>query len=125
VILTIERKQIPPDIAVLQMSGRIILGNSSREVEVALAGILAEKIKKIIFDMTEITIVDSTGIGILVVCQGRINKAGGTLHICGATGFVEDTLKITNVNKLLHLFPTVGEAAAGFDTANASCDQSV
>jgi anti-sigma B factor antagonist len=114
VVLTIERKQIPPDIAILRMAGRIILGNASREVELRLAEVLADKVQKIIFDMTEITIVDSTGIGILVVCQGRINKAGGTLHIAGATGFVEDTLKITNVDKLLHLFPTVGEAAAGF-----------
>ena len=113
-ILTVERKQIPPDIAVLRMAGRIILGNSSREVELKLAEVLADKVQKIIFDMTEVTILDSTGIGILVVCQGRINKAGGTLHIAGATGLVEDTLKITNVDKLLHLFPTVGEAAASF-----------
>jgi len=114
VILNLERKQIPPDIEVLGMSGRIVLGNNSRDVELKLAEILGENAKKIIFDISGITLVDSTGIGILVVCQGKIAKAGGTLHIAGATGFVDDTLKLTNVDKILHLFPTLADAAAGF-----------
>jgi len=114
VILTIERKQIPPDIDILEMNGRIILGNSSREVELKLAEILSEHAKKIIFDLSGVTILDSTGIGILVVRQGKINKARGRLHIAGASGFVEETLKITSVDKLLQLFPSVAEAAAGF-----------
>jgi hypothetical protein len=36
------------------------------------------------------------------------------LRIAGATGFVEDTLKITSVDKLIQLYPTAVEAAAGF-----------
>ena len=113
-ILSIERKQIPPDITLLEMHGRIILGKNSRDVELKLAEILAEQSKKIIFDLTGITILDSTGIGILVVSQGKINKAGARLRIAGATGFVEDTLKITSVDKLVQLFPTVTEAAVDF-----------
>jgi anti-anti-sigma regulatory factor len=76
VILTVERKQIPPDISVLEMHGRIILGNSSREVELKLAQLLSDQAKKIIFDLGGVTILDSTGIGILVVCQGNVTKAG-------------------------------------------------
>jgi anti-anti-sigma factor len=114
VILTIEKKRLAPDIAVLEMSGRIILGNTSRDVELKLAEVLAEQAKKIIFDLTGVTILDSTGIGILVVCQGKVNKAGGKLHIAGATGFVADTLRLTSVDKILALFPTVAEAASHF-----------
>jgi anti-sigma B factor antagonist len=114
-ILSIERRQIPPDIVVLEMTGKIVLGNNSRDVELKLAGILADPAKKkIIFDLSGITVVDSTGIGILVVSQGKINKAGASLRIAGATGFVEDTLKITSVDKLIQLYPTALEAAAGF-----------
>lgn len=113
-ILTIEHKQIPPDIAVLEMKGRIILGNSSRDVELKLAEVLAQNVRKVIFDLSGITILDSTGIGILVVCQGKLAKVAGQLRIAGATGFVLDTLKSTSVDKILHLFPTVEAAAANF-----------
>ena len=114
VILTIERNQIPPDITVLEMSGRIILGNDSRNVEVKLGEILRENGKKIIFDLKGVTMLDSTGVGILVVCKGRIAKEGGELRIAGATGIVQDLLRMTSVDKLVKVFPTVNEAAAGF-----------
>ena len=117
-ILTIDRKQIPPDIAVLEMNGRIVLGNTSRDVELKLSEVLAAQMKKIIFDVSGITMLDSTGIGILVVCQGKIGKSGGKLHIAGASGLVEDILKVTNVDKILHMFPTVNEAAADFQESN-------
>jgi anti-sigma B factor antagonist len=114
VILTIASKQIPPDITVLELSGRIVMGNNSRDVELKLAELLRENARKIIFDLSAVTIVDSTGIGILVVCQGKINKEGGSLRIAGATGNVEDTMKITNVDKILNVFPSVSAAAASF-----------
>ena len=113
-ILTIVSKQIPPDITVLELSGRIVMGNNSRDVELKLAELLRENARKIIFDLKGITVVDSTGIGILVVCHGKINKEGGSLRIAGATGNVEDTMKITNVDKILNIFPTVSAAAASF-----------
>jgi anti-anti-sigma factor len=88
VILTIERFQISPDITVLEMTGRIIMGNTSRDVELKVTELLREKTKRIIFDLKGITMVDSTGVGILFVCQGRIKKEGGELRIAGATGLV-------------------------------------
>jgi anti-sigma B factor antagonist len=113
-ILTVTTKQIPPDVSVLELNGRIILGNNSRDVELKLAELLRERSRKIIFDMQGVTALDSTGIGILVVCQGKINKEGGTLHVSGAAGAVEDTMRITSVDKLLKLFPSVSAAAAAF-----------
>ncbi len=113
-ILTIVRREFPPDITILAMTGRIILGNNSRDVELQLAQLLKEQAKKIIFDLQGVNLLDSTGVGILVVCQGKVAQAGGQLHIAGATGMVEDVLKMTSVQKLVPTFPTVEEAAKGF-----------
>ena len=113
-ILTVEKRQIQPDISVLEMKGRIILGNNSRDVELKLGELLREQARKIIFDMQGITMLDSTGIGILVVCHGKINKEGGALRVAGATGSVEETMRITSVDKILRLYPSVEEAAASF-----------
>jgi anti-anti-sigma factor len=90
------------------------MGNNSRDVELKLAEILHENAKKIIFDLTGVTIIDSTGIGIIVLSQGKIVKEGGALHIAGVTDFVRDVFKMTSVDKLIQLYPTVAEAAAAF-----------
>ena len=48
-ILTIGRKQIEPDVAVLEMNGRIVLGNDAKTIEWNLAELLKENQKKVVF----------------------------------------------------------------------------
>ena len=113
-ILTIERKQIAPDITVLALNGRIILGNNSRDVELKLAEVLKDQARKIIFDLSGVTMLDSTGVGILVVSQGKIKQEGGEMRIAGATGIVGEILQMTSVDKLVHVYPTAAAAATNF-----------
>ena len=113
-ILTVESREIPPDITVLELKGRIVLSKDSRGIEQKVAELLRERIRKIIFDLQGLTLIDSTGVGILVVCQGMINKEGGALRVAGATGSIRDTMKITKVDRILKLYPSVEEAAASF-----------
>jgi len=113
-ILTINRSQISPDIDVLQMNGRIVLGNDARAVEWKLDELLKENRKKVIFDLGHVTVLDSTGVGIVVMCYARLKKSGGSLHIAGANGMVEQTLRMTNVARLIELYPSVSDAASAF-----------
>jgi anti-sigma B factor antagonist len=117
-ILTINRSQLEPDIDVLEMNGRIVLGNDSRAVEWKFDELLKENRKKVIFDLGHVTVLDSTGVGIVVMCYARLKKSGGALHIAGANGMVEQTLRMTNVDRLIELYPSVSEAAAAFPTHN-------
>jgi anti-sigma B factor antagonist len=116
-ILNIERKQFEPDVAVLEMAGRICLGSASQQVEWSLAELLKQNQRKIVFDLSGVTVVDSTGVGILVMCHAKVKKAGGNLHIAGANGMVEETLKMTNVDKIMPFYPSLAEAARNFRPA--------
>jgi anti-sigma B factor antagonist len=113
-ILTIDRKHIEPDVAVLEMSGRIVQGSDSMRVEWIVADLLKENRKKVILDLTGVTVVDSTGVGILVMCFAKVKKAGGNLRVAGVQGMVEETLKITTVDKLIDSYANVAEALQGF-----------
>jgi anti-sigma B factor antagonist len=117
VILNVERKNIEPGIAVLEMTGRIAMGSDSQRIEWGLAELLKENQRKVIFDLTGVTFLDSSGIGILMMCHAKLKKAGGALHIAGAQGMVEETLEMTSVNKIVNLYPTAAEAAQGFPIA--------
>jgi len=112
-ILTVTRSRRDPDIDVVTLSGRLIMGNNSRDVELTLNDLLPAS-RKIIFDLTPLTMIDSTGVGILVVSHGRIQKEGAQLRLAGATGLVEKLLKMTSVDKLINVYPNVEAAAAGF-----------
>ena len=113
-ILKVELKKVEPDIAVLEMTGRIIAGGDSHRIEWDLAELVKQDHKKVVFDLTEVTYLDSSGIGILMMCHAKLKKAGGVLHIAGARGIVEETLNLTSVNKIVPLYPTAAVAAQGF-----------
>lgn len=113
-LLSIKKKAIEPDIAVLEMAGRITLGRDCQEVEWRLEDLLKENRRKVIFDLTSVNHIDSTGVGILVMCSGRLHQNGGQLRLAGATGMVEQVLKLTKVNQIVDFHPTVDDAARAF-----------
>ena len=47
------------------------------------------------------------------MCYAKVKKAGGVLRLAGVKGMVEDTLKLTSVDKLIGSFPSIAEAAQG------------
>ena len=113
-MLEIQTKHLQPDIVVLEITGRITLGRECKQLEWAVDGLVDEGRKKVIFDLTGVTNIDSTGIGIVVMSAGQVKKAGGELRVAGATAHVEQVLKMTNVDQIVGLHPTAAAAAAGF-----------
>lgn len=113
-MLTIQSKQPSPDIALLEIAGRIAIGRESKELEWATQGLLKNNVKKIVFDLSQVTHVDSTGIGIIVMCAGLLKEAGGQLRVVCPSGHIEHVFRMTNVDKIVGLHPSLADATSGF-----------
>jgi anti-sigma B factor antagonist len=113
-MLEIQTKQLPPDIVVLEITGKITIGRDCQHLEWTTDGLVKENRMKIIFDLTGVTHLDSTGIGIIVTSAGKVKQAGGQLRLAGINNHVEHILKMTNIDKVVAWKPTVTEAAVGF-----------
>ena len=113
-LLNIQKKRVEPDIMVIEWEGRICLGNSAKELEWAVAELQKANEMKVIFDLSGVTQMDSTGIGIIAMCSGKMKKAGGELRVAGAKGVVEEVLKLTHMESIVSLHGTAAEAVAGF-----------
>jgi anti-sigma B factor antagonist len=116
-ILQLEKSQPAVDVCLIEFSGKLMMGNDSRQVEWSVADLLKQGVKKIIFDLSRLDSIDSTGVGIIVTCEGRVRKAGGEVRIVGPVGIVHDTLVMTRVDRLMRFFPTVNEATRDFHAA--------
>jgi len=112
--LSIQTKHLQPDIVVLELSGRITMGNDCRQVEWTASKLVHENQRKVIFDISNVTHLDSTGIGIIVTVAGQMKNAGGELRVAGASEHVDQILRMTNVHQIVGLHPSTGAAAAGF-----------
>jgi anti-anti-sigma factor len=119
-MLTVEKKLVDSDVVVLSLVGRLTLGRDCQRVEWQVDDLLREGKLSVIFDFSGLSFIDSAGVGIVVMCFGKLKKSGGTLRLAGVKGQVDDTLKMTHVNEVIQLFPSVEAAAASFANRSSS-----
>ena len=111
-MLDVQTRHLPDDVVVLEVTGRVTLGRDCKELEWTTEKLVQENKNKIIFDLSGVTHIDSTGIGIIVMCSGHIKKAGGQLRVVCSPGHVDQVLKSTSVDKVVQIHSTVAGAAA-------------
>jgi len=117
--LKLQKSQPVPDVCIIEFFGKLIMGNESRQVEWVVAEQLVGGVKRIIFDLSRLDGIDSTGVGIIVMCEAKVRKAGGELRVAGPVGIVNDTLTLTRVDRLVRFFPSTSESMRDFSlTAN-------
>lgn len=119
-ILQLHKTNPYPDLCRIEFVGKLMMGNDSRQVEWSLAELLGAGVKKVVFDLSKLEAIDSTGVGIIVVCHARLQKAGGSLRIAGAHGIVLETLQMTHVDRLVQLFPSADAAEQNFAAAGSA-----
>jgi len=111
--LTIEHKQMDPGASLITLRGKLLLGPECKQLEALVPELLASGSKTLVFDLSEVTHIDSTGIGRFIDTFGRVKKAGGEMRLAGASGVVRESFRITRLDTVFPLYPTV-EAACVF-----------
>ena len=109
-MLAIRKESVSPDVTVLYLSGRIAMGRPCQDIESQVDDLVREKKTKLVLDISEIQRVDSTGFGTIVMCAGKLKKAGGGLHVAGAKGIVEEIANTSNIPKVIPFHATLEEA---------------
>lgn len=110
--LNIKERQADT-VTVLDMQGRITIGEGSVALRNAIRKLLEEGKKNILLNLAGVSYVDSSGIGELVSSFTAVNKEGGKLKLLKLTQKIQDLLAIT---KLLTVFDTFEEEQEAVDS---------
>ena len=100
--LNIKERQAG-DVTILDMDGKITIGEGSVALRSAIRRLLEEGKKNILLNLGGVGYVDSSGIGELVSSFTTTNNQGGSLKLLNLTQKIQDLLGIT---KLLTVFDT-------------------
>lgn len=111
--LGIERNDGDGAISVLILRGKLMLGEDCLQLEAVIPELLKAGRTKLIFDLSGVTHIDSTGIGRFIDTYSRLAKVSGKMRLAGATGAVRDSFRVTRLDTVFSFFPTVEEARAG------------
>ena len=85
------------DITIVDLKGRITLGEGSVTVRDTVHGLLSKGQKRILLNLGGVNYIDSSGIGELVSAFTATKKQGGELKLLNLTKKIHDLLQITKL----------------------------
>jgi anti-sigma B factor antagonist len=106
--LNIKERQAG-DVTILDLSGKITIGEGSVQLRESVRRLLDDGKKKILLNLGDVSYVDSSGIGELVSSYTTTNNNGGQLKLLNQTKKIHDLLTIT---KLVTVFETFNDEQA-------------
>jgi anti-sigma B factor antagonist len=112
--LQIVKRESRPGVVVLEMTGRIHMGPDCQRIEQEVEQLLGRGEKRLIFDLSRVSSVDSSGVGQIVKCFSKLKNSGGSLRLAGVQGMIASVLKMTRVDKVIGIYPTAVEAAGNY-----------
>ncbi|TQM72309.1 anti-sigma B factor antagonist [Actinomadura hallensis] len=80
-------------------------------LQAALAGLLREKVDRIVVDLSGVEFCDSTGMNVLLAAMKRLKEQGGSLELAAPRPAVKRILQVTGLDTVF----TVTDAAPAMD----------
>ena len=84
-------------VTIVDLSGRITLGEGSVILRDTVRDLLGKGHKKILLNLGDVSYIDSSGIGELVSAYTTVRNQGGDLRLLNLTKKVHDLLQITKL----------------------------
>ena len=101
-------------VTVVELSGRITLGEGSVQMRDALRDLIAKGQRRILLDLGEVSYIDSSGLGELVSAYTSAKNQSATLKLLKLTKKVHDLLQLTKLYTVFEIFDDEASAIASF-----------
>ena len=105
------------DVAIVDLSGKITLGENTGILRDELRSLLAQGNKHIVLNMGSVSYVDSAGLGELVGAYTTATNQGGAVKLLNLQGKMKDLMQITKLHTIFPAFDTEAAAVSSFGAA--------
>ncbi len=101
------------DVTVVVLPGERLDASDAKEFKRDIAPVL-EANSKVVFDMSQLRFVDSSGLGAILSCLRQLNAAGGDLKLCGLSKPIRALFELVRMHRVFNIFNTKEEAVGAF-----------
>jgi anti-sigma B factor antagonist len=102
------------DVTVIDATGRITLGEAASSFRDEIRDLAAKGEKKLLLNLSEVSYIDSSGIGEMVSSFTTVTNHGGQLKLLGLNKRVKDLLQITKLYTVFEVFDDEASAVRSF-----------
>ncbi|HYV07124.1 MAG TPA: STAS domain-containing protein [Blastocatellia bacterium] len=108
------KERVVDGVSVLDLSGKIVLGEGDGQVRDRIKDLLADGQKKILLNLGEVNYIDSAGLGAMISSYTTVKRQGGQLKLVSLTKRIQDLLAITKLITVFETYDTEAEALSSF-----------
>ncbi len=108
------------DVAIVDLAGRITLGEGSGLVRNTIKELIASGQKSILLNLKDVSYLDSSGLGELVGAYASVTNAGGTIKLLHPQAKVHDLLQVTKLYTVFIAFDDEAAALRSYSSAAAA-----
>ena len=101
-------------INIVQLEGRIVLGEESNALREKVKSLLTENKKKMVMNMENVTYIDSAGLGTLVASFHSAKAQGAVLKLSNLGAKFQEVLQVTKLYTVFEVFDNETVAAQSF-----------
>jgi anti-sigma B factor antagonist len=102
------------NVGLIEVSGSLVGGDETVEVRQAIAGFVERKYEKLLIDLSKVTYLNSTAIGVLVSAQTTYTRNGWQIKLCGLNKNIENIFVITKLTLVFDVRDSREEALKSF-----------
>ena len=105
------------DVLILDVKGRITLGEGDELLKDKVNSLLNQGQKKIVLNLAAVPYIDSAGLGEIVRTYTTVSRQGGNLKLLNLTKRITDLLSITKLLTVFETFDSENEAVRSFSAS--------
>lgn len=110
--LAIEKKG---EVTLVTIPGEVLDASNVNEFKADIAEAIGGQ-AKVVFDLSQLQFVDSSGLGAILSCLRKLNAEGGDLKLSGTTKPVRVLFELVRMHRIFDIFNTPEEAIQAFGT---------
>jgi anti-sigma B factor antagonist len=101
-------------VAVLDLEGRIVLGEESSALRERVKNLLGQDRKRIVLNMGNVSYIDSAGLGALVASYTSAKNQGAILKLVNLGGKFREVLQVTKLLTVFEVYDNEQAAISSF-----------
>jgi anti-sigma B factor antagonist len=97
-------------IGLIEVKGSLVGGEETVELRRAIAGFVDREYKQLIIDLSNVTYLNSTAVGVLVAAHTTYAKRNWSIKICGVNKNINNVFVITKLALVFDVYDTRDQA---------------
>lgn len=102
------------DIVGIRIEGDVLGGPDARTLHDLVRDLIKQNKNRIIFDLSKVELMNSSGLGILIGALTTTREADGNIVLANLTDRIKNLLTITKLNSVFEVFDTHDQAKEHF-----------